>query len=122
MHSTHRSNGRKTKKESLSGSAEFWRGETAVFATLGLAALVAIVLAAVSGSVPTRPDLAALAKPPMVRYLGSGQLVADARTLAPMAHYIMETEPTILTNASESRLTQRSVMLPTNNAPAAPKA
>lgn len=58
--------------------------ETAVFAMLGLAATVAIVLAAVSASLPARPSQlsAAPENSCMAQDLGSGQLIADTRTPA----------------------------------------
>jgi len=112
---------RKANKRSWPGTAEC-EAETAVFATLGIVALLAIVLAVVSGSIPAKSEtLSAAERSSIVKYLGSGQLVADARTLASMAQYVMEPEPSTASNAIElSR--KRSAAATTNNVAGTPKA
>lgn len=96
-----------------------WSAETAVFVTLGLVAIAAIVLAVGSSSIPATTQLSAAAqKSPVVKYLRSGQLVADARTLASIAHYIMEPEPATNGKASGPR---QSILSFTNNASGEPK-
>jgi len=101
------------------------RAESAVFATLGLLGMVAIAMAVVWGSVPAGSKdepLAGLGNLPMVRYVRSGQLTADARTLAAMVHYILESEKPAVTNAFEPGPPQRNLAMPTNNATGEPKA
>jgi len=101
------------------------RAESAVFATLGLLGTAAIAMAVVWGSVPAgsseRP-LAGLGNLPMVKYVRSGQLTADARTLAAVIHYIFESEKPVLTNVFEPGPSQRNLAMPTNNATGEPKA
>jgi len=72
----------KTKEPSQPGTAKAWEPETAVFALLGLAATVAIVLAAVSASLPARPSLLSAAPDgsSLTNDFGSGQLIADTQT------------------------------------------
>ena len=74
----------KTKEQSRPGTAQAWEAETAAFGLLGLAATLAIVLAVVSASLPARPSQlsAAAVSLSMAKDLGSGQLIADARTPA----------------------------------------
>jgi len=118
-HSKKKKNGRSLYPAASSGA------ETAVFATLGLAALVAIVVAMVSGSVPAgskEESLAPLAKLPVVRYFRSGQWIADARTTAAMVRYIFENEKPMVTNVILPSPTQKDLAMPTNNAGHAPKA
>ena len=112
-------------KHSLYTPARAQRAETAVFATLGFVALTAVVVAVVWGSVPAgskEEPLAALGRLPMVRYIRSGQLSADARTLAAMVHYVLEAERPAVTNVIEPGPPQRNLAMPTNNAPGAPRA
>src|SRR5262245_43495720 len=74
------------------------RAESAVFAMLGFLGTAAIAIAVVWGSVPagsSEQPLAGLGSLPMVRYVRSGQLTADARTLAAMVHYIFESDKPI---------------------------
>ncbi len=125
MKATNHSGKQKKNRQSLYPPAASSRAETAVFATLGLAALVAIVVAVVSGSVPAgskEESLAPLAKLPMVRYFRSGQWAADARTAAAMVRYVFEGEKSIVTNVIEPSPTQKNLAMPTNNTPHAPKA
>jgi len=115
----------KRKKHSLYTPARSQPAETAVFAILGLVALASVAVAVVWGSVPAGSEeepLAALGRLPMVRYIRSGQLSADARTLAAMVHYVLESERPMATNVSEPNPTQKSLAMPTNNAPGAPRA
>ena len=74
--------GHKTKEPPRPGRAYAWEPDAAVFALLGLVAMVAIVLAAVSASLPARPSqLAGAPEDSSVpQDLGSGQLIADTRT------------------------------------------
>jgi hypothetical protein len=112
---------RKTKQQSWP-TAESCGAETAVFATLGLVAIIAVVLALVAGSMPARGGHQLSATPErssIVKYLDSGQFVADTRTLAAIAQYILEPE-TIPSNAPES-WRNKNVALPTNNATGARK-
>ena len=94
--------------------------ETAVFATLGLVALAAVVVAVVWGSVAAGSK----EEPPaaLERYLHSGQLAADARTLAAMVRYVLESERPMVTNVGEPNPTQKNLAMPTNNATREPKA
>ena len=112
-------------RSSLYRSTASHRAESAVFATLGLLGTAAIAMAVVWGSVPAgsseRP-LSGLGNLPMVRYFRSGQLTADARTLAAMVHYIFESEKPAATNVFEPGPPQRNLAMPTNNAVGQPKA
>ena len=96
----------------------------AVFATLGLAALLAVIVTAGVGSVPAGPgpEPGTLRESPMVRYFHSGQLVADAHTLVAMVHYLMEPEKPMATNVEWPAFTQKDLRIPTNNAAGARKA
>lgn len=101
------------------------RAESAVFVTLGLLGTAAIAIAVVWGSVPagsSEQPLAGLGNLPMVRYVRSGQLTADARTLAAMVHYVFESEKPAATNVFEPGPHQRNLAMPTNNATGEPKA
>jgi len=112
---------RKARQHSPGTADGDWGAETAVFGMLGLTAMVAIVLALVSSSMPSRPTQLSAAgeKTSIARYLGSGQLVADARTLVSIAHYIMEPEEPTRSNRSEAGRKGTNL---TNTASAAPKA
>jgi len=76
------------------------RAETAVFGGLGLAALLSVVLAvfAMSDFVRGKDDVVAKlsgnsrATLPGVRYISSGQWLADMKTLVAMARYVLEPE------------------------------
>ena len=72
----------KTKEQSRPVTAKACEPETAVFALLGLAATVAIVLAAVSASLPAGPTQLSAApdSSSLTNDFGSGQLIADTRT------------------------------------------
>ena len=101
------------------------RVEAAVFATLGLLGAVTVAMAVVWGSVPSGSKvepLAGLRNLPMVRYVRSGQLTADTRTLAAMVHYIFESDKPAATNVFEPGPQQRNLAMPTNNATGEPKA
>ena len=101
------------------------RAESAVFATLGLLGTAAVAIALIWGSVPagsSEQPLAGLGSLPMVRYVRSGQLTADARTLAAMVHYIFESDKPIVTNVFEPGPPHRILAMPTNNATGKPKA
>jgi hypothetical protein len=112
---------REAKKRSWPGTAEC-EAETAVFATLGIVALLAIVLALVSGSFPAKNEtLSAAERSSIVKYFGSGQLAADARTLASMAQYILEPESPLTSNPSLV-LPRKAAATTTNNASGTPKA
>jgi len=124
---------RKGKQQCWAGNAECG-AEAAMFGTLGLAAALAIVLAIISGSLPAKSGpqlLSAGQRSSIAKYLGSGQLVADARTLASIAHYIMEPEsrsmtiiepegPTLSNTCELCR--RKGTSFPTNNPTGAPKA
>ena len=99
--------------------------ETALFATLGIIGVVAIIVAVVSGSVPAgskEAPLAALEKLPMVHYVHSGRLIADARTAIAMVHYFFESDKPSGTNTSEPGPMLKRLAMPTNNAAGGPKA
>ena len=101
------------------------RVESVVFAILGLLGVVTVAVAVVWGSVPAGANdqsLAALGKLPAVRYVRSGQLTADARTLAAVVHYIFESEKPAVTNVVKPGPMQRNLAMPTNYASSAPKA
>lgn len=77
------------------------RSETAVFATLGLVGVLAVLMAVIWGSVPAgsnQDPLADFKKLPPVRYVWSGQLIADARTAAAMIHYYFQSDAPPSTN------------------------
>src|SRR5215470_8075454 len=97
-------------RSSLYRSATSSRAETAVFATLGLMSLIAIVVATVSGSVPARPG-----EDSLVRYVRSGQLAADVRTARAVVHYFFEGEPVLATDVSAPRTAQKNVTASTND-------
>lgn len=80
------------------------RAETAVFASLAVAGLISVVLAAVSMTDFVRGKdqiVAALSNPtprgidrlPVIHYVRSGQLVADLRTMVALARYVLTPEP-----------------------------
>ncbi len=101
------------------------RAETAVFATLGFLAVVSISIAVVWGSVPAgskEDPMAGLRNLPMVKYVSSGQLAADARTLAAMVHYILESDKPAETNVVEPGPISGNLAMPTNTAPGEPRA
>src|SRR5262249_982915 len=58
------------------------RAETTLFITLGLVGFASVGIALVSGSVPAgskQDAFADLGKLPIIRYVRSGQMIADAR-------------------------------------------
>ena len=74
---------------------------------LGLVGLLAILLAVASGSVPgvksepstaAQKALAAVQKAPVVRYVSSGQLIADARTAEALVLYLLQSDQPLVTN------------------------
>ena len=116
---------RKKDRRSSYRAAGSSRAETAVFAILGFAGLVAIVVAVMAGSVPAgskEEALAPLGGLPVVRYFRSGQWAADARTAAAIVRYVFESEESMATNAIQPGPTQKNLAMPTNNASHAPKA
>ena len=116
---------RKKTRQPLYRPVASSRAETTLFITLGLVSFAAVGIAVVSGSVPAgskQDPLADLGKLPMIRYVRSGQLAADARTVAAMAHYFFEREGPLVTNVSGPWPTQKNVAMPTNTAPGRPRA
>jgi len=112
-------------KVSFNSSVESLRGETVVLAGLGLAGIVAVVIAVVSGSVPKKPgedSLADLQRIPIVKYVRSGQLAADVRTAMEVVHYFFEAEPTNAINERQEMSTQANLSRPTNTIQIEPKA
>ena|SRR5437016_6035987 len=107
------------------------RAETAVFASLGLVGLFTVLLAAVSmsnfvqgkdkvvaslsGNAP-----AASRNIPGVRYISSGQWLADTRTLIAMARWVLEPE-VATTNPAIAPGTVNAA-ISTNSTGSAPKA
>ena len=92
---------------------------------VGIIGVVAIIVAVVSGSVPAgskEAPLAALEKLPMVHYVHSGRLIADARTAIAMVHYFFESDKPSGTNTSEPGPMLKRLAMPTNNAAGGPKA
>ncbi len=101
----------------MPGTALSCGAEAAVFALLGFVAMIAIILAVVSVSVPARSGsqlLSAAERSSLARYFGSGRLIADARTLASMAHYLMEPERIAISNANDL-FPKQSITIPTNH-------
>ncbi len=101
------------------------RAETALFATLGLTAAVAILIAVVSDSVPAGSNekpFAALGRLPVIHYIHSGRLLADARTAAEMVRYFFASDKCPATNATDPGPSPRRLAMPTNNAAGGPKA
>src|SRR5689334_1411746 len=82
--------------------------ETAVFATLGVAGMVAVVIAAVSGSRPaklTDQTLADLRASPVGWHVPYEQIVTDIRVVAATPHDLLRTERPMVTNLIESAST-----------------
>jgi hypothetical protein len=101
------------------------RAESAVFAALGVAALAAILVAAAFGSNPATlktEQLAAVRRSQIVRYISSGQLVADTHTAAAMVRYLLEPEWPLVTNAIALSPTKHNAAMPTNHSVLGPKA
>ena len=101
------------------------RAETALFATLGVAALVAVAVAVAWGAVAggaKEGNVAAVGRSPVVKYVKSGQLVADARTAVAMVHYVLQPEGPTVTNVNGPSLTQKNLAMPTNHSAGPPKA
>jgi len=110
------------------------RAETAVFASLGLAGLFAVLLATLSMSnfVQGKDKVvaslsgnspAASRSLPAVRYISSGQWLADTKTLIAMARWVLEPE-VAMTNPAIAPGTASNVnaAISTNATGAAPKA
>jgi hypothetical protein len=95
------------------------RVETAVYAILGLASLLTIVIALLSGSLPQGPqgDPTSI----LARYVRSGQVLADCRTATAMLHYLLEPESLFATNPLAAVPVKRNSTAPTNAATCAPK-
>ena len=111
----------KQSERSLSRPVRGSRVETAVSCTLALAALLAMVVAAERGSAPVGQERSqALAK--SVRYVRSGQLAADARTLAAMVQYIMQPERSLASNENQPAIAPQDLAIRTNNAAGGPRA
>jgi hypothetical protein len=104
-------------------AARPWRGETAVFATLGLASIVAIVLAVVSilPGWSAAGQTSGTNKGAVAKYFRSGRLAADARTLASIAQYILEPERAVHGSTNQTGRIKSIGML-TNSTAGAPKA
>jgi hypothetical protein len=101
------------------------RSETTLYITLGLVGLASVAIAVVSGSVPAGSKLdpfAEMGQMRVIKYVRSGHLAADARTFVAMFHYFFQAEHVTPTNGMGSWPTERSVAMPTNNAPGQPKA
>ena len=115
---------REEAKRSRLGAGGSCGAEGAAFATLGISAITAVVLAILAGSVRSDSEPQALSgaeRSAIVKYLGSGQLEADARTLACMAQYILEPESTMVSYAGESSR-KKSTAVSTNNSSSVPRA
>jgi hypothetical protein len=80
--------------------------ETVAFAMLGFLGTSAIVIALISASMPpaSRTDPMSDA----VNYVRSGQVIADVRTAAAMANYLLDHGPSVATNALGSRSTAKN--------------
>jgi hypothetical protein len=111
MKATNRSKEQPQCNNRLYQSAGSSKGETVVFATLGLVAALTIGIAVVSGSIPSRPG-----EPQFVTYFRSGQMVADMRTATAVVHYLFEAEPAVATNER-----QKQQQAATNNFAVRPK-
>jgi hypothetical protein len=91
--------------------------ETAMFVTLGLVGLFAVIIAFLAGSAPASPKTRLsgnLQRVPVVRYLRSGQLVADARTAGAMIQYLLDFQPAMPTNPGATGPTPLNSPLPTS--------
>jgi len=118
--------GTSERSVSLPRSSDAGSGaETALFSTLGIVGIVAIILAVVSGSVPAgskESPFAVLEKLPGVHYIHSGQLIADVRTAAAAVRYFFESDKPPGTNAIATGPIQKRLAMPTNNTSVVPKA
>jgi len=110
MEATNHSEEQARDKKSLYKPVRSSKAETGVLAMLGLVALSSVVIALVSGSVPAKPGDDALA-----RYIHSGQMGADMRTVKALGQYFFEAEPAIITNVTEPGHTKRNLVVLTNN-------
>jgi hypothetical protein len=73
--------------------------ETVVFVTLGLVGLITVFIAVGSASLPK------VAKGnPVIRYVRSGIMLSDARSLAAMVRYLLQPEDVSLTNLPDPQL------------------
>jgi len=116
---------RKRTRQPLYRPVASSRAESALFITLGLVSFAAIGIALVSGSVPAgskQSPLADLGRLPMIRYVRSGQLAADVRTVGAIVHYFFEADGAMITNICSPWPTQKNVAMPTNTAPGRPRA
>lgn len=114
MNATNHSNEGPRIRKPLYQSVKSSRGETVAFATLGLLALAAIIIAVVSGSAPVRPG-----EDQLVKYFRRGQMGADMRSAKAMMHYVFEPEGSVVTNESAP---QKNLAMPTTNLAVEPKA
>ena|SRR5205085_8194500 len=121
------------KSRSLYKPASSQRAETVLFSTLGIVGLLSIIIAtasmsdfvrgkdrvvaALSGNSQSFPQNLAL-----VRYINSGRLLADMRTLMAMTRYVLEPETGAQTNLGISGATPGQNALTNNSAAAVPKA
>ena len=111
MKATNPSESQKGSKRSLYRPAGSSRSETVAYAALGLAALVMVALALVSGSILAKPG-----EDPLVAYVRSGRLAADMRTATALVHYWFQAEPGArTTNVTQAGHTQRNLPMPTNH-------
>ena len=122
------------KNHSLYQPTRSSRAETAVFASLGLVGLFTVSLAAVSMSNFVQGKdkvVAALSgnspapsrRFPGVKYISSGQWLADTRTLLAMARWVLEPD-VVMTNPAIAPGTASNVnaAITTNSTGATPKA
>ena len=75
--------------------------ETALFIILGLAGLVAVVIAGLWASMPARSRAGSLAT-----YVRSGQAMSDARTAKAIVEYLFEPDSPLTNNAPQTEATQ----------------
>ena len=120
MKATNSSSEQERKKQPLYGPTGTSRAETAVFTTLGITALVAVVIAVASSLAPAESRKKPLAA--VVTYVRSGWLDADLRTAAEMVHYCCESESPMATNVIRPGPAQKILTMPTNDAANRPKA
>src|SRR5437588_5369095 len=84
MKATNSSSEQERKKQPLYGPTGTSRAETAVFTTLGVAALVAVVIAVASSLAPAESRKKPLAA--VVTYVRSGRLDAELRAAGEVVH------------------------------------
>ncbi len=66
----------------------------------GLAGLFLMTIVFLAGSLPANPNAPPGLSAAMVRYFRSGQLAADARTACSLAQFLLDLEPSVVTNLS----------------------